>query len=84
MEGLANYNPGLGYGFYEFTMPEFISYDKQVILMDKVPSECIKTIQSQCTNRVEPLYKATPEMGTSPGHYAWSQLHREVYKLLLK
>lgn len=26
----------LGYGFYEFTKPELISYDKQVILMDKV------------------------------------------------
>ena len=26
----------LGYGFYEFTKPEFISYDKQVILMAKV------------------------------------------------
>lgn len=27
---------GLGYGFYEFKKPELISYDKQVILMDKV------------------------------------------------
>ena len=28
---------GLGYGFYEFKLkPELISYDKQVILMDKV------------------------------------------------
>jgi hypothetical protein len=36
VKGLANYNPGLGYGFYEFTKPEFILYDKQVILMDKV------------------------------------------------
>lgn len=35
-EGLAHYNPGLGYGFYEFTKPEFILYDKQVIMMDKV------------------------------------------------
>ena len=26
----------LGYGFYEFTKPEFISFDKQVILMGKV------------------------------------------------
>ena len=26
----------LGYGFYEFTKPEYISFDKQVILMDKV------------------------------------------------
>ena len=33
---LEKYSPGLGYGFYEFTKPEFISYDKQVILMDKV------------------------------------------------
>ena len=30
------YNSGLGYGFYEFTKPELISYDKQVILMGKV------------------------------------------------
>ena len=35
-EGLAHYNPGLGYGFFEFTKPEFILYDKQVIMMDKV------------------------------------------------
>ena len=26
----------LGYVFYEFTKPEFISFDKQVILMGKV------------------------------------------------
>jgi hypothetical protein len=32
----ANYNPGMGYGFYEFTKPEFITCDKQVILMNKV------------------------------------------------
>lgn len=30
------YSTRLGYGFYEFTKPELISYDKQVILMDKV------------------------------------------------
>ena len=30
------YKPGLGYGFYEFTKPELISHDKQVILMDQV------------------------------------------------
>ena len=36
IKGVFNYNPGLGYGFYEFTKPELISYDKQVILMDKV------------------------------------------------
>jgi hypothetical protein len=36
MDGLSNYNPGLGYAFYEFTKPELIAYDKQVILMDKV------------------------------------------------
>ena len=35
IEGIT-YNPGFGYGFYEFTKPEIISYDKQVILMDKV------------------------------------------------
>ena len=32
----SKYHPGLGYGFYEFTKPEFISRKKQVILMDKV------------------------------------------------
>ena len=30
------YHPSLGYGFYEFTKPEYISRNKQVILMDKV------------------------------------------------
>ena len=35
-EDLKKYSPGSGYGFYEFTKPEFISHDKQVILMDKV------------------------------------------------
>ena len=28
------YHPSLGYGFYEFTKPEYISRNKQVILMD--------------------------------------------------
>ena len=36
IEGLSHYTPGIGYGFYEFTKPERISHDKQVILMDKV------------------------------------------------
>ena len=31
-----DYTPGLGYGFYEFTKPELIQYEKQVILMDQV------------------------------------------------
>ena len=35
IEGVT-YNPRLGYGFYEFTKPELISYDKQVIVMDQV------------------------------------------------
>ena len=35
IKGLS-YKPGLGYGFYQFTKPELISYDKQVILMGKV------------------------------------------------
>lgn len=35
IEGIT-YNPGFGYGFYEFTKPEIIHYDKQVILMDEV------------------------------------------------
>jgi hypothetical protein len=30
------YHPSLGCGFYEFTKPEYISRNKQVILMDKV------------------------------------------------
>ena len=34
-EGLS-YKSGSGYGFYQFTKPELISYDKQVILMGKV------------------------------------------------
>lgn len=36
IEGIPDYYPRSGYGFYEFTKPEFISHDKQVILMDKV------------------------------------------------
>ena len=36
IEGIPNYYPSLGYGFYQFTKPEYISYDKQVILMDQV------------------------------------------------
>ena len=36
IEGIPNYYPKLGYGFYEFTKPEFILHNKQVILMDKV------------------------------------------------
>ena len=36
IKGIPDYYPKLGYGFYEFTKPEFISRDKQVILMDKV------------------------------------------------
>ena len=35
IEGVT-YNPKLGYEFYEFTKPEYILYDQQVILMDKV------------------------------------------------
>ena len=35
IEGVT-YKPGLGYGFYDFTKPELISHDKQVILMDQV------------------------------------------------
>ena len=35
IEGLS-YKSGSGYGFYQFTKPELISYDKQVILMGKV------------------------------------------------
>jgi hypothetical protein len=37
------YKSGLGYGFYQFTKPELISYDKQVILMGTV---CILVISS--------------------------------------
>ena len=48
IKGVSNYNPGLGYGFYEFTKPELISYEKQVILMDKVQVYCniIHVVQS--------------------------------------
>jgi hypothetical protein len=35
IEGIT-YNPGFGYGFYDFIKPEIIQYDKQVILMDEV------------------------------------------------
>ena len=37
---------------------------------------------SKIKTTVEPLYKDTSETRTSPlsGHYAWSQLHKEVYK----
>ena len=35
IEGVT-YNAGFGYGFYEFTKPEIIQYDKQVILMNEV------------------------------------------------
>ena len=46
IKSIFNYNPGLGYGFYEFTKPELISYDKQVILMDKVLNVYQETIVS--------------------------------------
>ena len=41
IEGVA-YAPGLGYGFYEFTKPEYILYNKQVIVMDQVFKLSIK------------------------------------------
>lgn len=37
IEGIT-YKPGLGYGFYEFTKPELIQHEKQVMLMDQVSS----------------------------------------------
>ena len=39
-----SYKSGLGYGFYQFTKPELISYDKQVILMGKVYMQCTCTV----------------------------------------
>lgn len=33
---LKTYNPALGYGFFELTKPEYISYNHEVIVMDKV------------------------------------------------
>ena len=35
---LNTYYPAFGYGFFEFTKPEYISYNREVILMDKVYS----------------------------------------------
>ena len=52
IEGLANYNPGLGYGFCEFTMPEFILYDKEVIMMDKVSAIIIRVYEDQEYNTI--------------------------------
>ena len=58
---IPNYNPKQGYGFYQFTQPEFISYSKLVILQDKVckhvywivlysPKTEIKWYISACTD----------------------------------
>ena len=35
-QNLNTYNPALGYGFFEFTKPEYIRYNRAVIVMDKV------------------------------------------------
>ena len=51
---LNTYNPALGYGFFEFTKREYISYNQEVIVMDKVLiCACVHLAWSICT--VEPL-----------------------------